>query len=140
MGTKTTSAALLTAAVLLIGASSASAFPYRGHFGMRGYVYAPFFPEGYWGPYPYSWTYPIHVGPEAHVRVQVTPKQTEVYVDGFYAGEAEDFDGVFKQLNTTPGGHEITLKLDGYRTITDNVYVSPDHTVKLHDTMEKLAE
>ena len=81
---------------------------------------------------------PVHVGPEAHVRVEVTPKQAEVYVDGFYAGEAEDFDGVFKKLSTTPGGHEITLKLDGYRTVTDNIYVSPDHTVKLHDTMEKL--
>jgi hypothetical protein len=55
-----------------------------------------------------------------------------------YAGTADDFDGVFKRLHTSPGGHAITLYLDGYRTVTRNVYVRPDSTFKMHDTMEKL--
>ena len=69
----------------------------------------------------------------------MTPKQAEVYVDGFYAGLADEFDGVFKRLHTTPGGHAITLHLEGYRTVTENIYASPDSTFKLRDTMEKLA-
>ena len=64
----------------------------------RGYVYAPFYRERVWRPYyPYS-AYPFAVRPNADVRVQVAPKQTEVFVDGFYAGTAGDFDGVFKRL------------------------------------------
>jgi hypothetical protein len=31
------------------------------------------------------------------------------------------------------------LHLEGYRTVTQNVYVRPDSTYKLNETMEKLA-
>jgi len=72
------------------------------------------------------------------VRTPITPKQAEVYVDGFYAGTADDFDGVFKRLHRMPGGRAITLHLPGYRTITHDVYVRPDSTVKVSDTMERL--
>ncbi len=54
-----------------------------------------------------------------------------------YAGLVDDFDGTFKHLQTTPGGHTITLHLEGYRTVTENIYVRPDETVKMKDTMEK---
>jgi len=73
------------------------------------------------------------------LKTEITPKQTEVYVDGYYAGVADDFDGVFQRLYTSPGGHAVTLRLNGYRTITRNIYVRPDSTYKLRETMEKLA-
>jgi len=79
------------------------------------------------------------VRPESDVRTHVTPKDTGVYVDGFYAGRAEDFDGVFKKLHVAPGGHAITLYLDGFRTTTQEVYVRPDSTFKLNTTMEPVA-
>src|SRR3954447_10948038 len=113
----TKKAALLTAVLLMIG-SSANAQGFHGRFGLgvgvgRGHVYAPFY-DPFWGPYPYPYgVYPYRVSPfgvypygaqrEADVRVEVTPKQTEVYVDGYFAGVADDFDGVFKRLHTTPG-------------------------------------
>lgn len=105
----------------------------------RAFVYSPFFYDPFWDPYyaygdPYA--YPLSLRGE--VRVQVTPKQTRVYVDGYYAGVADDFDGVFQRLHVRPGGHAITLYLDGYRTITENIYVRPDTTTKLSETMEKL--
>ena len=52
---------------------------------------------------------------------------------------ADDFDGVFKRLHMTPGGHAITLHLEGYRTVTENIYAAPDHTTKLRETMQRLA-
>ena len=52
------------------------------------------------------------------VRVIVEPEQARVYVDGYYAGIADDFDGIFQRLSIPPGRHEITVKLDGYRTHT----------------------
>jgi hypothetical protein len=73
------------------------------------------------------------------VKTEITPKQTEVYVDGYYAGVADDFDGAFQRLDTTPGGHAVTLRLEGYRTLTRNIYVRPHSTYKLTERMEKLA-
>ena len=131
------------AAAVLLLASSIPASAQRLHarvvVGPRPFVYAPFYEPYYWNARPY-WAYPYAVGSVyGDVRTQITPKQAEVYVDGFYAGTAGDFDGVFKRLHLMPGGHAITLYLPGYRTITQDVYVRPDSTVKVSDTMERLA-
>lgn len=105
-----------------------------------GFVYRPFFYDPFWTPYPYygRGAYAIGVGASSDVRVLATPKQAEVYVDGFYAGVVDDFDSVLQRLHTTPGGHAITLHLEGYRTVTENIYVTPDSTFKLQLTMEAL--
>jgi hypothetical protein len=145
MRTITKGTALLAGALFLASAGLASAQPRRGGRVVigGGYFHAPFFYDPFWGPYGYGYgAYPYgYSGARADsgLRVEVTPKQAEVYVDGYYAGLADDFDGAFKHLHTTPGGHAITLHLEGYRTVTQNVYVPPDTTFKLHDTMERLA-
>jgi len=76
---------------------------------------------------------------ETAVKVDVKPKQAQVFVDGYYAGIADDLNGVFKHLRTTPGGHEISICLDGYRTMNQNIYVAPGTTFKLKLTLDKLA-
>jgi hypothetical protein len=62
-----------------------------------------------------------------------------VYLDGYYAGLVDDYDGTFQRLRTTPGPHEITLFIEGYRTHAEHVYLSADNTFKLRYKMEKLA-
>jgi hypothetical protein len=76
---------------------------------------------------------------DASMRFDVKPNDASVYVDGYYAGVVDDFDGAFQRLHTAPGGHEVTLFLEGYRTYTERVYLSPDNTFKLHHAMERLA-
>jgi PEGA domain len=76
---------------------------------------------------------------DASVKFDVKPKDAAVYVDGFYAGVVDDFDGVFQRLYSAPGGHEITVYLEGYRTYSERAYLSPDRTFKIHHRMEKLA-
>jgi hypothetical protein len=71
------------------------------------------------------------------VRVQVEPSKTRVYVDGYYAGVADDFDGLFQRLNLPTGRHEIMLKLEGYRTHKIKIYVPLDQTVKIKLDMTK---
>jgi hypothetical protein len=61
-----------------------------------------------------------------------------VYVDGFYAGVVDDFDGVFQRLHLAPGGHEIALYLPGYRTARHHVYLGPGSSFKLRDALEAL--
>ena len=99
------------------------------------YAYAPFYFSGSYGyaPYYYNGRY----SDSGSLRVIVDPEKTRVYVDNYYAGVGDDFDGIFQRLSVPPGRHEITLKLDGYRTHTFRVYVSPGETLKLHHAMER---
>jgi hypothetical protein len=135
--------------VVLSLAVTASFWPATAHAqGHRGRVvvgggayYSPFWYDpfyGPWSPYPYGY-YQAIAGPDSAVRVLVTPKQAGVYVDGYYAGTVDDFDGFFHRLHVTPGGHTITLHLEGYRTVTRQLELTPNATLKLRDTMEKLA-
>jgi hypothetical protein len=88
------------------------------------------------GGYPYpGYRYAAR---DSAVRFDVKPNETAVYLDGYYAGVVDDFDGAFQRLYTAPGPHEITLYLGGYRTYTERVYLSPDHTFKMHHRMETL--
>jgi hypothetical protein len=73
------------------------------------------------------------------VRLDVDPKEAEVYVDGYYAGIVDDYDGVFQRLHLEPGEHEIALYREGYRTAHQNVYLTPRSTRKITLTLERLA-
>jgi hypothetical protein len=70
--------------------------------------------------------------------VLATPKNAGVYVDGFYAGVVDDFNGYFEGLPLPPGGHEVVLYLDGYRTTSRRIYLGPGSTFKLQETMERM--
>jgi hypothetical protein len=118
---------------------------YRGFYAdpfWFGAVYDPWYGFGYQYPYPYGpyppFPYRYSYDPGGEIRVEVTPKQAEVYVDGYYAGIVDDFDGVFQRLPVEPREHEIALYLDGYRTVHQKIYVTPRNTFKLKYAMEKL--
>ena len=77
-------------------------------------------------PFP-SYRYP-NAYPDASVHFDVTPQDADVYVDGYYAGIVDDFDGMFQRLRVEPGQHEITIYRDGYRAIHQRVYLARDRT------------
>jgi hypothetical protein len=112
----------------------------RGHVVfVGGYFYDPHFgPYPWWDPIRYQAWYPPVYGLPASVRIVATPKTAAVYVDGFYAGIVDDFDGIFQSLPLPPGGHAITLYEPGYRTVTQRVYLSAGSTFKLQLTLERL--
>jgi hypothetical protein len=60
-------------------------------------------------------------------------------VDGYRAGRVDDFDGTFQRLNVRPGPHEITVYRPGYRTLSERVYIGEGSTMKLKQSLEKLA-
>jgi hypothetical protein len=119
---------------------------YRSHFYFGfGAYYGPYFfnpwfyaPYGYYPPYPYGYWYDYGPG-GASLKVQVQPKNAEVYVDGSLAGIADQFDGMFQSLSVEPGGREITIYLEGYRSIRQQLYLSPGSTYRIKGAMEKLA-
>ena len=73
------------------------------------------------------------------MRLQVSPKEADVFVDGYYAGQVDDFDGTFQRLRVEPGEHEIQLFLPGHRLYTQKVYLQPGNTFKVRHTMERVA-
>jgi hypothetical protein len=94
----------------------------------RGPIYPPY---GY-----YRYGYPE--GLTGSVRLQVTPRDAEVFVDGYHAGVVDEFDGIIQRLRLTPGGHDIEIYLDGYRTETRSIYVGPGSDHRIRFTMTAL--
>jgi len=109
-----------------------------------GYRYAPYWyydPWFQWGPYGYPpFGYPYYGGFDntSSVRVEVTPRDAQVFVDGYAAGTVDDFDGVFQRLRIRPGSHQVALYLEGYRTVVQNIYLNPGSDQKIRLTMERL--
>jgi hypothetical protein len=116
--------------------------PYWGYWGP--YYWGPYYSPGYYG-YGYGYGYGHGYGYRyrdsyrdyGSIRLQVEPNKATVYVDGYYAGVVDDFDGIFQRLHVSPGRHEITLKHPGYRTHRMRVYVGVDRTLKIHYHMER---
>jgi hypothetical protein len=125
------------------------AVPVRTHVVIAGGYYGGFYDPfwfydpwyGYHGPwgYPPPFPYRYYYDPGASLRLEVKPEEAEVYVDGYYAGVVDEFDGVFQRLPVTPGEHEIELYRDSYRSVRQKVYATPRNTFKLKYTMERLA-
>jgi hypothetical protein len=102
-----------------------------------GYFYDPFYgPYPWWRPGPYRY-YPVY-DYRAELKVKAVPREAAVYVDGYYAGIADDFDGMFQHLLLPPGGHSIALYLEGFRTVRHNLYLRPASTLTLHEQLLRL--
>ncbi len=56
------------------------------------------------------------------------PREAEVYVDGYYAGLVDDFDGAMQKLKIVQGSHRIELRAAGYETATFTVNVIAGET------------
>ena len=63
------------------------------------------------GVYQYRYGYPT-----GQIRLQVRPRDAEVYVDGYYAGRVDDFDGYIQSLQIEEGPHTIEIVAPATRT------------------------
>jgi hypothetical protein len=105
----------------------------------RPYLYDPWYPYGYWYPYDYYGPRNYYYDDTASLRIQATPRQTQVYVDGYYAGLVDDFDGTFQRLRLEPGEHDVQLYLPGHRPVTQRIYLQPRTTFRIREALVPLA-
>ena len=104
--------------------SSRVGYPYYSPFFWGSYYGSPFWgPYGYWPP-PYGY-YGGYYDYASDVRVMATPREAEVYVDGYLVGTVDDFDGWSQRLRLQPGEHEIELYLEGYRSVRQKMLFRP---------------
>jgi hypothetical protein len=114
-------------------------YPYYGYgYPYYGYGY-PAYGYSYGGYYPYGYGYGGYgtVGGYAGsayggVRIQGAPRNAQVFVDGYYAGVVDDFDGTFQRLQLEEGAHEIEIRAPGFPPQTYDVNVQPGQTVTIH--------
>jgi hypothetical protein len=76
-------------------------------------------------------------GPTGGLRLKVEPRNAEVYVDGFYAGHVDDFDGAMQKLKIVQGSHQIELRADGYETTTFTVNVIAGETTSYKTQLKR---
>ena len=107
----------------------------------RGPVVVPYPGWPWWG-YPYPYGYPptscrVYADWETtSVRLDVSPKDAQVYVDSHYAGVVDDFDGIFQRLTLRPGPHLIEIRKTGYRALAVEMNLYPGQSVSYRRTME----
>ena len=120
--------------------------PRPGHPGHEGAVYYPGPWYGWYGypwysPYPWSYLPPVSIAADwamSKVRLEVTPKSASVYVDRYYAGTVDDFDGFFSPLSLPAGVHLLEIRKDDYRTLVLEVNLEPGQTIRYKRTMEPI--
>jgi hypothetical protein len=104
------------------------------------YYYDPFWWDSYAFQYrPYPPYLPYRYDSSAELRTQVTPKNAEVYIDGYLVGTVDDFDGVLQRLRVPLGEHEITIYEEGYQPFREKMLFRPFETYHIKQSLKPLA-
>jgi hypothetical protein len=69
--------------------------------------------------------------------LEAVPDATQVFVDGYYVGLAEDFGPGERAIALEPGAHRIELRAPGYDTLTFNVMIEPNGIVRYRGEMQR---
>jgi hypothetical protein len=105
-----------------IGFSNFGAYSAYGAYG----AYAPYAPYAQYAPYSYDL---------GGVRLKIRPRDAQVFVDGYYAGIVDDFDGTFQSLRLEAGGHKIEIHMPGFEDLELDVHVQPGRTITLEEIL-----
>jgi hypothetical protein len=109
------------------------AYPYGyGAFGLGYFYYDPY--RWYPGYYGYAPGYYPHYGSGfgfdiGELRLQVFPRTAQVFVDGYYAGTVDDYDGTFQALKLESGPYQIRISAPGFDDLTFDVRITPGQKV-----------
>ena len=123
-------------------------YPYGyGAFGLGYFYYDPYnwysysprqiyaYGPGAYGRGYYGRGYGYDIG---ELRLRVTPRDAQVFVDGYFAGTVDDYDGVLQALRLEAGPYDIELRAPGYQTETFKIRVNPGQKVTYRADLRRL--
>ena len=123
-------------------------YGYPGYgFGL-GY-YDPFMFGGFYGPDPYSGGYYGGGGSGYYrnnrydtgsLRLKVKPADAKVYIDGYFVGLIDSFDGVFQRLAVEAGAHRVEIRADGYEPAQFEVLITAGETVTYKGELKRIIQ
>jgi hypothetical protein len=104
--------------------------PYSFGYGPagRGHLYFDLHYNSYiWHPYSVSryGNYGSYGYPVGELRLKVHPRDAQVFIDGYYAGRVDEFDGVFQSLRLEEGEYQVEIVLPGYEPLAIDVRIFP---------------
>jgi PEGA domain len=107
--------------------------------GFGGYYGGYYDPWYYGGGYPqvYSGSYNDYDG---MLRLKMKPREAQVFVDGYFVGVVDDFDGMWQRLHVEPGPHRVEVRLDNYETLMFEVNIQPDKTVTYTGELRRIEQ
>ncbi len=139
MSRSTTRFAIIVALLALIPLTAQAGIKFGGVVIGASYSSGPFFgPYGYgcydpfWcGPYGYPWGPMFYTSaparPMGEIKIGVSDKKAEVYIDGAFAGLAKDL----KHIWLDPGAYDFEVRADGKQPVQLRAYVLTNKTLKL---------
>jgi hypothetical protein len=112
-------------------------YPY--YYGYPAYGY-PSYGYGSVGAYaPYGYGYGGYSGqPYGGLRIDLPQRDAEVYVDGYFVGTVDNFDGRMQQANMEAGPHQIEIRSPEFEPIQFNVNIEPGRTITYRGAMRQL--
>jgi hypothetical protein len=72
------------------------------------------------------------------VSFDLTPATAQIYVDGIFAGLAEDFDATSAPLLLAPGTHYLEIRLAGFRTASVDATIAAGEVTPYQGSLERL--
>jgi len=112
-----------------------------GYGSAYGYGYDPYGYGGGGGYQPYGTgggyapSTPVDGG---SLRLKLKPREAQVFIDGYYVGIVDSYDGAFQKLSVERGGHRVELKADGYEALAFDVLITPGETVTYKGEMKRI--
>jgi hypothetical protein len=113
-------------------------FRHRHRFGLGyGYMSGFYFPSLPMLAAEYPPAQGSDVEPPGYLRLQVRPGTARVYVDGYYVGPVDDFNGSGPGRFLEPGPHRVEIRADGFDTIMFDVRIVPNETITYRSDLAK---
>jgi hypothetical protein len=123
-------------------------FPGYG-MGLGYYYYDPFWFDPYYDPYysgggyyggggGYSYQGSRASRDEGALRLKIKPRQAKVYIDGYFVGTVDSFDGLFQKLGLEGGGHQVEIRADGYESLQFEVLITPGESVTYKGELKRI--
>jgi hypothetical protein len=124
-----------------------------GYYPIYGYpigFYSSFYDPFWWwgGPWGYDYGY-AYAGygyyadaqfGQGGLKLKVEPTNAEVYVDGYYMGVVDDFDGTFQKMELETGAHHVQIRAIGYQTISFDVRIELNETITYRGELQLLSK
>ena len=70
-------------------------------------------------------------------QLKVKTADASVYVDGFYVGIVDDFDGALQRLRLERGPHRIEIRSPQHQPLAVDVMIQEDFTITYRGELEK---
>ena len=75
---------------------------------------------------------------DAIVQLASNVRDAQVYVDGYYAGVVDDYDGAFQALKLESGAYRIEIRAPGYETLAFDVRITPGQKIRYQGDLRRV--